>query len=59
MDFRDNCVDWDPVLLKRVTVPEGDRAVGGRVTVNCNAIGGADFILPSVTATDGTLLVVD
>ena len=59
MNVIDDGVDWNPILLERVAVTEGDGAILGGVTVDGDAKRSANFILPSVTAADGSLLVVD
>ena len=56
-DFAGDLVEGDPFLNQGISVPEGDGLVLGGLAVDGEAERRADFILPTVTPADGSLLI--
>src|SRR5689334_12798498 len=54
-----HCVGRDPLLLERVAIPNRDRAILHRLSIDCNAIRRADLILTPVAPADRTRFVVE
>jgi hypothetical protein len=46
-------------LLERVAIPDRDRPVGKRLTIDCNAKRGSCFVLAAIAASDRPFLIVE
>src|SRR4029079_12171013 len=50
---------FDSLLLEGIAIAHGDRGVGERLAIHCDAEGSPDLVLPPVSPSNGAAVVVE